>query len=70
MLGRTSSPSLLTSLRAQGVRSVAVSTSGALLAPDFDETDQGTLVDEGEQVALNFIMSKEGGGGCLQNKGA
>ena len=39
MLGRSSSPSLLSSLRAQGVRSVAVSTSGPLLAPDFDEID-------------------------------
>ncbi|MBW2378369.1 MAG: sulfatase-like hydrolase/transferase [Deltaproteobacteria bacterium] len=46
MLGRTSSPSLLTSLRAQGVRSVAVSTSGALLAPDFDETDDSARTTE------------------------
>lgn len=43
MLGRTSSPTLLKSLRTQGIRSVAVSTSGPLLAPDFDEIDASAL---------------------------
>lgn len=43
MLGRTWSPSLLTALRTQGIRTVAVSTSGPLLAPDFDEIDSSAL---------------------------
>ena len=40
MFGHTASPSLLTSLRTHGIRSVAVSSSGPLVAPDFDEVDE------------------------------
>jgi hypothetical protein len=39
MLGRTLSPTLLTASRTRGIRSVAVTSSGPLLSPDFDEID-------------------------------
>ncbi len=39
MLGRRESPSLVSRLHATGVQTVAVTASGPLLAPDFDEVD-------------------------------
>ncbi len=54
MFGRATSPSLLTRLRNAGVRSVAVTTSGRLLAPDFDEVDDSALAPEMTSRMLRY----------------
>jgi arylsulfatase A-like enzyme len=46
MLGRATSPTLLDALRTAGIRSVAVTASGPLLAPDIDEVDASAKPDE------------------------
>ena len=44
MLGRAKSPTLLDALHDADIRSVAVTASGPLLAPDFDEVDSLSLI--------------------------